>query len=309
MHCRLVSILTILLSVLFFSALAAPPKKPPPPLKKVATLAPAQEDSLYETRGFIPLRGSQSGHFSRGTYVVVNDISVAAGDTLEIKEGSTVMVKRMASITVAGMFILSGNRFAPVTITTLADTALKEQNPDLARFKGITIQQNGRAHLRFMLLSGSQYGLVAEKGSTVLLDSAIFTNNLYADCRIGDSTYTSNNGKPISAVYNTTPALPTPNQAALVAAANVQPAVSVVSKPDDWKLPVRVSGGVLAAAGAAGWILGELSVADNQQKLNKELSPNAITYKTARDNAIIIRNCSIAVLCAALAGIGLTVVF
>jgi hypothetical protein len=195
----------------------------------------------------IPLAGAQEGVYESREYIVDDSMVVPAGDTLTFDGGTTVRFAQYAGLRVYGTLIGRGGQGGPIVFTGAADTVGGEPEP--FDWNGISVKQHGHILLRKSRILYSTFGIQADSGCVVSLDSVMFNKNGTSNLSHGRNV-SIDEGKPVC----------WPEPCAAVSSSdggplnpeNENPALkSTVKRKRNCKIPVIIGSGACAVGAGA----------------------------------------------------------
>jgi hypothetical protein len=254
------------------------------------------------------LSGEQDGVYEKGSYVVSEDIVVREGMTLTFLPGTVVRFEPYAGIVVRGALVCTGEPTAPVVFTSADDRPSSEgprAQPQPFDWNGIRIERKGRAELAYVKVSYSTYGIEADTSGALRLREVVFVKNGRSSLVIGGEIVAVEDAKPFG--YDRRAANTEPQVAP-------QPEVPAAAPPREhrkgqWKLPVRIGLGVVAAAGGAMWAGFHYRAVKSQEEYESAVYPRADEYRRERDRAVGVRNVGAVISGVGVVGFGVTFAF
>jgi hypothetical protein len=246
-----------------------------------------EEQSYYQGKHYIPLKGEQDSDYPRGVYLITDDVVVPQGKTMTFMPGTLVLFKKDTRISVTGRLICQGNSKGTITFARLAnDKYFIPLDPGVdARWDGIFVGDSGSIEFSFTYINGSKYGIenVLISNGTILLDTVMFQNNKFQNLKVEDNRidvpenkfifYSSKYFTPVKARKKAVAPLMTPEQ----------------KRASAWKAPVRITLGLLALAGAAAYAVERVAAEDYQKKSDaaSNTSQGGQYQKKGEDAALI----------------------
>jgi hypothetical protein len=182
--------------------------------------------------------------------IITSPITVEAGDTLRIEQGSEYLFTEYSGITVKGHLQAIGTKERPIAFVSVNDTT--ESGGTSFDWNGIKIIDNGSAELAYSLIANATLGITADNADRLTLIECAFMNNGQWHLSIGGVPQNVTAGQPYTHKPAAPAIIPTPAELA----ANVEPkatAAPTSGKPTDSRRAWRWA---LTGAGAAAAIGG-----------------------------------------------------
>ncbi|MBD3243613.1 MAG: hypothetical protein GF331_23690 [Chitinivibrionales bacterium] len=255
----------------------------------------------------IPLGGAQDGHYDKDEYVVDSLVVVGRGTTMSLAPGSVIRFKRFAALRVLGALECRGTSWDPITFTSDNDRDGHSASPAPFDWTGVLAEgDDARLRLEHVRIQYSTVGLKVESPrARVKLDSVRFEQNGTGDFSVGDSTIAVAPGSPVT--YP--PQLSTAQDTVASLGLSAQAAGTPVKRR--WKVPVRISGAAVAAAGLGMAVIGEVLARGYVDDYNDPGATTAQVDEAERKgtNAILVRNIGYAVLGTGAVAVAVTLFF
>ncbi len=246
----------------------------------------------------VPLNGAQDGHYGKAEYVVDSMVVVGRGTTMSLAPGSVVRFKRFAALRVLGTLECRGTPREPITFTSDNDRDGLPASPAPFDWTGILAEgDEARLRLEHVRIQYSTVGLKVESPRVhVKLDSVRFEENGTGDFSVADSTIAVAAASPVT--YP--PQMITVEDSAVSPGLSKQPGELTRARPAKrrWKVPVRIGGAVIAAAGLGMAVIGEVLARGYVDDYHDPQATTAQVDEAERKgtNAILVRNIGYAVL-------------
>ncbi len=146
-------------------------------------------DHFRKTKQYIPLSGFYDSEIS-GTAVIVGDLTIEKGKTVNIRAGALVFVSRGARIIVRGSLFCEGNWKDQVSLLSLPrGDYLNPPAKELPlAWEGIRVEKDGHLDMKFTRVSNSTIGISIDTSSQfVSIDTAWFRDNEISNLRVGET--------------------------------------------------------------------------------------------------------------------------
>jgi hypothetical protein len=270
----------------------------------LSSVVSAQEDlktaeyEFYQKQGYMPISGEQYGDYPGKVYLITSDIIVPSGKTLTFYPQSTLILTKDTKIIVHGKLIAAGTPTGLITITNhkKTDYYLPIDTTKEPRFDGINLLDSGIVEMSYVSYSKGRYGIqAAGKNSMLILDTVMFWDNKYFNVRINGDVIAIPNDKYIS--YNSNEPQTVIDLSKKSNPDSSENKISIPAAPvkqsAPWKAPVRISLGVLTAAGAGMAVFSEVKARDYNKKTKAaKNTPDADLFEKKGNNAFLWRNIS-----------------
>ena len=157
-----------------------------------------------------PLSGSVNGSLAAGEYIVKSVITVPEGESLDLRAGATLYFEQLTGIDVQGGLTVDGSPDAPVTLTSVNDTAGSTEPAQAFDWNGIKAEGPAASvSLRHARVSHSVYGVnFRDPAMKAELADVVFHNNGYASVVVGGQIVPVTAGEPFSERWNIDPPPP-----------------------------------------------------------------------------------------------------
>lgn len=259
----------------------------------------------------ITFSGEQDGYFEPGQYVAIGAITVKRGKTLTFAPGCVVRFRQYTGIIVEGTLKCIGWPSQPIVFTSdnnrLAPPNTTSKAPAPFDWNGIQVADSTASlELECVRIAYSTYGLdIKSAASKVRLKGVVFSENGRGGMTIEE--------KQLGVIDNEQFSFVQPEQAKQAPAETNSAPVPKVNKPQQkkmtWRTPVRLSLGVISAAGVALGIYenmqGEKYFKPSQDPNNKNANSDLDKTEKAKN----LRNICYGVAIAAACGFTLTFFF